>query len=267
MKNVLLIVHDDAGQEARLQAALDVTRALDGHLTCLDVTIMPALVGDYYSAAGEAMLLADERVREATNREHLEARLSHEDVSWNWLDATGDIAPCVKAAAGMADLIVTNRKLDACPVPDMRTAASEIVVKCGRPILAVPEDARRFDPTGPALIAWDGSACAMAALRAAVPLLSQSQSVLLLEIEDGSIDTPAEDAAMYLSRHGIPAVIRREDCMDRRPADILLDQARTRQFACVVMGGFGHSRLTEALFGGATRKMLSESPIPVFLAH
>src|SRR4051812_13689734 len=28
MKNVLLLVHDDAGQEARFQAALDVTRAL-----------------------------------------------------------------------------------------------------------------------------------------------------------------------------------------------------------------------------------------------
>ena len=27
MKNVLLLVHDDQGQEARLQAALDLTRA------------------------------------------------------------------------------------------------------------------------------------------------------------------------------------------------------------------------------------------------
>ena len=45
MKNVLLLIHDDAGQEARLQAALDVTRALEGHLTCLDVAIVPPVMG------------------------------------------------------------------------------------------------------------------------------------------------------------------------------------------------------------------------------
>jgi hypothetical protein len=32
MKSVLLLVHDDAGQEARLQAALDVVRAIG--VTC-----------------------------------------------------------------------------------------------------------------------------------------------------------------------------------------------------------------------------------------
>jgi hypothetical protein len=37
MKNILLLVHDDVGQEARLQVALDVTRALTGHLESLDV--------------------------------------------------------------------------------------------------------------------------------------------------------------------------------------------------------------------------------------
>jgi hypothetical protein len=35
MKNVLLLVHDDLGQEARLQAALDIVRAIGGHLHCL----------------------------------------------------------------------------------------------------------------------------------------------------------------------------------------------------------------------------------------
>lgn len=100
MKNILLIVHDDAGQEARLQAALDVARALDGHLTCLDIAIMPVLVGDYYSGIGEAMLLADEHAREATNREGLEARLAREDVPWDWKEATGNLAPCVTDEAG-----------------------------------------------------------------------------------------------------------------------------------------------------------------------
>ncbi len=38
MKSVLLYANPDAGLEARLQAALDVTRLFEGHLTCLQVT-------------------------------------------------------------------------------------------------------------------------------------------------------------------------------------------------------------------------------------
>ena len=52
MKTILLLVHDDAGQEARFQAALDVARAVGGHLMCIDVSIMPMFVGDFYSCAG-----------------------------------------------------------------------------------------------------------------------------------------------------------------------------------------------------------------------
>ncbi len=51
MKNILLLVHDDEGQEARLQAALDLVRTLDGHLVCLDVTPFPVMAGDFYVAS------------------------------------------------------------------------------------------------------------------------------------------------------------------------------------------------------------------------
>jgi hypothetical protein len=38
MKSVLLYANQDAGLEARLQAALDIARTFEGHLTCLQVT-------------------------------------------------------------------------------------------------------------------------------------------------------------------------------------------------------------------------------------
>jgi len=36
MKNVLLLVHDDAGQESRYQAALDIARAQPSALLCFE---------------------------------------------------------------------------------------------------------------------------------------------------------------------------------------------------------------------------------------
>jgi hypothetical protein len=42
--------------ESRLQAALDLTRALDGHLTCLHVGMAPFVSGGYYMAEGTSLI-------------------------------------------------------------------------------------------------------------------------------------------------------------------------------------------------------------------
>lgn len=34
-----------------------------------------------------------------------------------------------------------------------------------------------------------------------------------------------------------------------------------------VLGAFGHSRLQEFVLGGATRELLSKSPLPVLMSH
>jgi len=267
MKNILLLVHDDAGQEARFQAALDVTRAVEGHLICVDISVLPVLVGDFYSGAGTAMLLADERQREADNRSQLEARLATEQVSWNWVEATGTIADCLRDASALADLIVVNRKLDDFPVPEMRSVAGEVVLKSHKPVLAVPDSSRGLNLSGRVLVCWDGSACATAALRAAVPLLQLAETVVLLEIEEGGGKGDVEEAAAYLSRSGIKPLVRRRGASLDRISTIILDDIRHERADYVVMGGFSHLRFTEALFGGVTRRMLTESPVPLLLAH
>jgi len=267
MKNILLLVHDDPGQEARFQAALDIGRAVEGHLSCLDVTVIPALIGtDYVGDTEFVKLLDDERQREATNRGKLEARLVHEDLPWDWTDATGQIAHCLENACALADLIVVNRQLDAFPLPDMRNVAGELVLRSDTPILAVPETLARFDLDS-ALVAWDGSSASAAALRAAVPLLRHARRVTIVEVQNRSIRAPAEGAATYLSRHDIHARIDRIKSGDRPAADLLLAKAASEAFGYIVMGGFGHRRFAEALFGGVTRTMLTKSPIPVFLTH
>jgi nucleotide-binding universal stress UspA family protein len=267
MKNILLLIHDDAGQEARLQCALDVVRAVNGHLHCLDVSLMPPLPDCSFDGAAEAILVTDERAREAANKTTIERRLGHEDVAWSWADATGAFVPCIGDAAQLADLIILNRKLDSFPYPDMRAAAGQILLRSGKPVLAVPDDARRFAISGRALVAWDGSPCCIAAMRTAVPLLSLATEVILLEIDDGSIRAPAEEAAEYLSRHDIHARIVRDFALSQPASKILLIGIELQHADYVVMGAYGHPRLSEAIFGGVTRRMLAASPVPVLLAH
>ncbi|MGZ8286204.1 MAG: universal stress protein [Allosphingosinicella sp.] len=267
MKNILLLIHDDSGQEARLQAALDVTRAVQGHLTCLDVSVVVPMVGANVGVSGGAMLIEVERENETDNRSRTYPRLEKEDVSWSWADTTGYLEPALEAAADLADLIVVNRQLDAFPLPDMRTLAAALVVKSGKPILAVPENVTGFKAGGNALVAWDGSREASEALSAAVTLLQLAGSVTIVEIEDGSVKSGAEEAAAYLSRHGIHALIVRAATNGDDTGTVLLAKANSGKFDYLVMGGFGHSRFVEAVFGGVTRRLLTECQIPLFLAH
>lgn len=268
MKNILLLVRDDPGLEARLQAALDLCRAVGGHITCLDVIWCPPLVdgGFQDSALAVAGVIADEEARDAAAWQRLEQRLSHEDVSWNRVRARGEIAAALRDACDLADIIVLSRQTDGPSSPDMREIAGAVVVRSRRPTLVVPGDCKRLDPSS-ALVAWDGSPCAAAAVRAAVPLLRHAADVVLFEAGDGSATLPAEEAAAYLSRHDIHAVITRVPAGPGGAAGALLRTLATGAFGYVAMGGFGHSRLTEALFGGVTRTMLKESPVPILLAH
>lgn len=268
MKNILVLIHDDAGQEARLQAGLDLTRLVSGYMTCLDVTIPPPAImaGDFVDGQGMSLLLQEERTREKANRETLERRLAVEDVAWDWIDATGDLANCLGRAAGLADMIVVNRRLDGYPVPDMRSVAADLFVKADRPVLAVPDTLRHL-AVDHALVLWDGSPCAVSALRAALPLLKLSTSVVLFEAGDGSVRTPAEDAVAYLARECIAAQIHRKPARRFEASDLILEEARSGSHDFIVMGGFGHLRFVEGLFGGVSRAMLTHSPLPLLMAH
>lgn len=266
MKTVLLLVHDDAGQEARLQAALDLTRALDGHLTCVDVTPVPMLIGDFGDAA-QAMILAEERKIEAKNKAALEARMLQEGVSWDWIDATGDFTRCLIQEAGLADLIVVNCKRETLLTLEPRGIVTQVLAQARCPVVAVPDNSRSFDVGGPALVAWDGSAANMATLRASVPLLKIAGSVCLFSVEDGGKGAPAEAAAAYLSRHGVHAELEQVAAEGQRPDVWILAACRARGAGYCVMGAFGQGQLAESLFGGVTRRMLDAAELPLVLGR
>ncbi|WP_447932496.1 universal stress protein [Sphingopyxis fribergensis] len=265
MKNILLLVHEDDGQEARLQAGLDIVRAVGGHLSCIDVTPYPVVAGDAVVGFGETVVLLDERDSEAKNKAVLTDRLSREDVSWSWADVMGEMADSVLDAADLADLIILNRALDGYPLPNMRDIVGRIVARTSAAVLAVPETCERF-AFDRALVAWDGGRSAAAALRGAVPLLALASEVELFTAAEDEAGTPSEQAATYLSRHGIHAVIRTLDKEGRRADELIERESAAWRADYVVMGAYGHGRLRET-FGGVTRRMLTDSRLPLLLRH
>lgn len=266
MKNILLLVHDDEGQEVRLQTALDLARALDGHLTCLDVTPPPLVAENYYDGVIDTVILKDESRQEAANKLALTGRLVREDVRWNWIDANGSIAQCVIEAAMLADIIILNRGLRPGVRPDMQAIANKVLMNARKPVIAVPPKAKGFKSAGRALIAWDGQASVAATMRACIPLLKLASEVRLFLARVPEEPLDHEEAAEYLSRHGIHSSVRIYEGALRSVPGRIADEAQMWHADYIVMGAYSRGRLREA-FGGVTKTMLSKSQLPLVLGH
>lgn len=270
MKSVLLHINRDSGQESRLQAALDLVRAQEGHLTCVQVTPIQQYVamdpfgGSFVLPANLQELRAEEALERAT----LEDRLEKEGVAWDWQHYNGDLVQTLLSASRLADVTVLTRTMAAprdpgAPLP----IAADVAVHSKGLVLAVPPATSAFDCCGRAVIAWNGSYEAAHALRSAVTLLAQAQEVNIVTVEEDESGFPAIDASTYLSRHGISSELHDWPRKDRTVEETLMSAVEDLGGSYLVMGAFGRSRLRETLFGGVTKHLIAECPVPLLLAH
>jgi nucleotide-binding universal stress UspA family protein len=144
---------------------------------------------------------------------------------------------------------------------------AETLISSRAPCLLIKDSAYVF---GPAAIAWDGSAQAARAVRAALPLLGvASEVVVLRNSDDAGADDEAADMQRlisYLERHGLKASARR--VQGEKVATSLLEAARAGKCELLIAGAFGRPRLYELVLGGTTRALTQATGAPhVLLAH
>ena len=110
MKTILLPIDDIEGQEARLQAAFDLSRATSGHVDAVQVTPYAAYAVGDGGMGGFPVTSFVEAItaeREVT-RTAVEARLAAEGISWAWHAFDGDPVDRLATLARLADVIVMN---------------------------------------------------------------------------------------------------------------------------------------------------------------
>ena len=271
MKSILLHIDHDKAMQARLQVALDIARATNGHITCLQAISYEVFApGDFYgSAIAAAMPVIKENAEKL--RAEIERELEHEGVPWDWRFVYGIAPHRLLEASPLADIVIVGPAEAGSDGRGPSALVGDVVLKAPVPVLVVPEGTKSFDVGAPMLVAWNGSSESAHALRAAVPLLACSCKVMLAcvveESERARFDLPSTEGARYLSRHGIDCEIVEIPRGEAAVADTLFSAAQLRECGLLVMGAYGHSRLAELIMGGVTRRMLSEPQMPVLLAH
>lgn len=271
MKSILLHIDYDPAMAARLQVALDLARSTNGHITCLQAVSYEIFApGDMY---GSAMAAAIPVIKENADnlRARIEKELEHEGVPWDWRFEYGMAPQRLLEASPLADIVILGPAQNGTDGRGPSSLIGEVALHASVPVLVVPADARSFDIGAPMLVAWNGSPEGAHALRAALPLLACSCRVTLASVieagdRDG-FDLPPTEGAKYLSRHGIDCEMVELPRSDASISETLFAAAQLRECSLIVMGAYGHTRLAEMLFGGVTRRMLSDPQMPILLAH
>lgn len=139
-----------------------------------------------------------------------------------------------------------------------------------RPLLVLPEGSQTTLRPKRVLVAWDARIEASRAMRESLDLLVNANEVRLVLVDPSESEfgeEPGADAATYLARHGIKVTVDRLPRSGRTVADVLRRHAVDTAAELLVMGAYGHSRLRERMFGGVTKSMLDEPPLPIFMAR
>jgi len=272
MKSILVHISGGQGQTARIQASLDIARAFSGQLTLCQPAPPPVVTGGlapgtlWATVSFEDIEVDAQKRREETKQETTEM-MRQEDVPWDWADVRGFTQEAFVSQTPLADLAVVTLAEEDYPFQSNTPFLTHVVTNAASPVLAIPQDAKGFDPFGNVLIGWDGSFEAARAVKAALPMLQKANSVMAVTI--GTIDATRpdlSDLARYLSRadvHIEADTIPPEGQISTR----LIEHAKAIGASYIVMGAYGHSRILEIILGGETQRMLEQSQIPVFFAH
>ena len=273
IKDILVIV-DLFGKRVAVDLAVDLAARSSAHLTGLSTVFQPTISG-YAAAAVPADFMvaaiegaqADAATAAAAFRETADrAGIKSEARTADLMAGTGFTE--ILKQCRVADLVVISQADPDRPEPLRPSLIEGILFEGGAPVFVVPYIATNKLKLDRALIAWDGSATAARAVHSALPLLALASRVEVLMAGPANPEADAgTDIAQYLARHGLKTELVRTPKGNVNVGDILLNYVSDKGVDWVVMGAYGHSRIGELIFGGATRDVLSEMTVPVLMNH
>ena len=166
-----------------------------------------------------------------------------------------------------ADLVVMGQTDSEQRVGEL---TADIIIAAGRPVIVVPKTGTATNLTDKILVAWDGSREAARAAFDSLPLLCKAKSVSVVTVQNSdakdAVTSGGGELAHSLARHGVKAEAVALDS-NTSAGEALTKYASGNDCDLIVMGCYGHSRLRERLFGGATRHFLQNMILPVLMSH
>jgi nucleotide-binding universal stress UspA family protein len=261
MTELIVNVAEPRREAPLIDYAFSLARQWRAWLTGLCVIPVDALVMALPDPLG---LLADEEREALADDAWWQARCRTAAVGGNWEVVRGVYREVVAERASLANLVIGRLPGWPASLQDASRRPAETLVQGACPIVLVPDDWVARPMLGHVLLAWNGSAPAARAARAALPVLHLAGRVTVLDGTSGQrrIAAPLRE---WLAREGVEC-----DWQPFRPrgevGEAIHQEASRLCVDLLVQGAWGRRRSSERLWGGATRHSLHHSRVPLLLA-
>ncbi|WP_335947468.1 MULTISPECIES: universal stress protein [Salipiger] len=276
-KTILTVVSDEALAQSTVDHAAALAAGWDAHLDALCFGVDRTQTGYYYAGAN-AMILQETITRATSDAEKLagvvRAALGKKEARWAVEEGVAQLADIGRHVAGrarFADLVVLPKPYGKEHGVELEPVTEGALFEGQTPVLVVPDTVTPTATPSRVVIGWNESNEALRAVRASLPLLKSAENVHVVVIDPPqhgpNRSDPGGALSQFLARHGVRTEIDVLSKTMPRVSDVLCRHVQDLDADMIVMGAYGHSRFREAILGGATRNMLEQAEVPVFLAH
>jgi len=275
--SILTVVTHGDGALRGLDTAIALATAYDAHLEVLAIGIDRSVQGFAYAEMSASMLevgLKGAQTEAADLEEGVNARLKNANLRagvTQIVSSLGMMAGVIRRHARFSDLVVLPKPYGPNANYEEPAIAEAIMFDAQVPVLIIPDGMSDWVQPQRTAIGWNESDESLHAVRNAIPMLAAGATTFLSVIDPPQHGQDRSDpgglVAQYLARHGVRCEI---DVLTRSMphiSDILIRHLTDRDIDMLVMGAYGRARWSEAMFGGATRDMLENCPVPLFMAH
>lgn len=276
-KSLLTVLTDTRFADAPLQQLVALSDAYDGHAEALCLGVDRTQAGYYYGGANAMILqetLARAHAEAAEILEYANNVLGKSGIRWAAEDGVAQLADLgrhVAQRARFSDLVVLPKPYGEGKGTEIESVVEAALFDGGTPVLVLPDDYAPQSTFKRVSVAWNESVEALVAIKKALPLLKAADLVRIVVIDPPVHGPERSDPggllSQMLARHGVSCEIDVLSKSMSRVSDVLNRHVTDAASDILVMGAYGHSRFREAILGGATRNMLEQATVPVFMAH
>ncbi len=273
-KDILVYADGSKVAATRLDVAAAIARAQGAHLTALHVKALPYVMSDFAGSFPPTVIewqeaWSEEQATKARQAVDDAARRTGQDIEWRLV--RGDAGSVSLLHSRYADLVVVSQGATESEDATVADGLPEtLVMGSGRPALIVPRYGKCPTLGARVMVAWNRTREAARAVHDALPILRGAEAVTVMEVNPRTGETshiPGAEIATHLARHGVKAEVSSTVADEIEVGDAILSRLADLGADLLVMGAYGHSRLREYAFGGATLHILRHMTVPVLMSH
>lgn len=284
MKNLLAVVGDGNAMPV-LEAALIAARRFNSHIVGLhSLTTEYAVVfgGEMgFSISSEVDRTLE---REGHERRDQARRLfrdfmngrgvpvgslpeGYKGPSASWREEDGRQNAVVGMSGRVYDLILVEQPEKLASIAE--ATLEDALFESGRPVLMVPKGIGNV--MGEVIaVAWNGSTETALTVALGMPFLKQAKQVVIVAVGPQHMPEPGptgDELAHTLQRYGLNVSLRTAYGRQKPQGESFMREALNAGADLLLKGAYTQSRIRQMIFGGATRHIIMESPIPVLMAR